>query len=189
MKISVNDVRPGQVLEHQSRLWRVVKTEHVKPGKGPAYVQAKLRGVDGSGIAERRFNSDAVIDGATLDRRDMEYLYSDASGATFMDTDDYEQHIIPENVLGDSLLYVRPNASCTILFSDGTPVSLELPSAVDLVIADTPPGIKGATATNQMKEATCDTGLKTKVPPFIVTGETIRVSTDDGSYISRVKAE
>ncbi|MCA9274331.1 MAG: elongation factor P [Phycisphaerales bacterium] len=184
-----NELKPGMAVNLDGKLYVCVKTDHVKPGKGPAYVQAKLRGVDGSGMAERRFNTDAVIDGATLDRREMEYLYSDASGATFMDTDDYEQHIIPENVLGDSLLFVRPNASCTILFSDGTPVSLELPSAVDLVIADTPPGIKGATATNQMKEATCDTGLKTKVPPFIVTGETIRVSTDDGSYISRVKAE
>lgn len=184
-----NELKPGMAVNLDGKLYVCVKTDHVKPGKGPAYVQAKLRGIDGSGTAEKRFNTDAIIDGATLDRREMEYLYSDPSGATFMDTEDYEQHIIPENVLGDSLLYIRPNVSCTILFSEGNPVLVELPGAVDLVIADTPPGIKGATATNQMKEATCDTGLKTKVPPFIVTGETIRVSTDDGSYISRVKAE
>jgi len=184
-----NELKPGMAVNLDGKLYVCVKTDHVKPGKGPAYVQAKLRGIDGSGTAEKRFNTDAIIDGATLDRREMEYLYSDPSGATFMDTEDYEQHIIPENVLGESLLYIRPNASCNILFSEGNAVLVELPGAVDLVIADTPPGIKGATATNQMKEATCDTGLKTKVPPFIVTGETIRVSTDDGSYISRVKAE
>lgn len=184
-----NELRPGMAVNMDGKLYVCVKTDHVKPGKGPAYVQAKLRGVDGSGMAERRFNSDATVDGATLDRREMEYLYSDASGATFMDTGDFEQHIIPEDVLGDSLLYVRPNANCTILFHEEKPVSLELPSSVDLQITDTPPGIKGATVTNQLKEATLETGLKTKVPPFIITGETVRVSTEDGSYLSRVKTD
>ncbi len=184
-----NELRPGMAVNLDGKLYVCTKTDHVKPGKGPAYVQAKLRGVDGSGMAERRFNSDATIDGATLDRRELEYLYSDASGATFMDTSDFDQHIIPADVLGDALLFVRPNGNCTVLFHDGTPVSVELPSAVDLEITDTPPGIKGATVTNQLKEATLETGLKTKVPPFIVTGETIRVSTDDGSYLSRVKAD
>ncbi len=183
-----NELKPGMAVNMDGRLYVCVKTDHVKPGKGPAYVQAKLRAIDG-GIAEKRFNSDAQIDGATLDRREMEYLYSDASGATFMDSEDFEQVIIPTDVLGDALLYIRPNGTCNCLFHEGSPVSVDLPSAVDLEITDTPPGIKGATVTNQLKEATLETGLKTKVPPFIVTGETIRVSTDDGSYLSRVKTD
>jgi elongation factor P len=183
-----NELRPGMAVNMDGRLYICVKTEHVKPGKGPAYLQAKLRGIDG-GIAEKRFNSDAQVDGATLDRREMEYLYSDGTGATFMDSEDFDQVIIPTDVLGDALLYIRPNGTCTCLFHEGSPISVDLPSAVDLEISDTPPGIKGATVTNQLKEATLETGLKTKVPPFIVTGETIRVSTEDGSYLSRVKTD
>lgn len=184
-----NELRPGMAVNMDGRLYLCVKTDHVKPGKGPAYLQAKLRAIGVGGITEKRFNSDAEIDGATLDRREMEYLYSDAQGATFMDTEDFDQVVMPTDVLGDALLYIRPNGTCTCLFHEGNPVAIELPSAVDLEVTDTPPGIKGATVTNQQKEATLETGLKTKVPPFIVTGETIRVSTEDGSYLSRVKTD
>ena len=103
--------------------------------------------------------------------------------------DDYEQHILSENILGDALLYLAPNSTLTVLVYEEKPVTIELPASVELVITDTPPGIKGATATNQLKEATCETGLKTRVPPFISNGEKIKVSTEDGSYISRVKEE
>ncbi|MEO1582996.1 MAG: elongation factor P [Planctomycetota bacterium] len=184
-----NELRPGMAIDLDGKLYVVIKTEHTKPGKGPAYVQAKMRGVDGSGTAERRFNSDANVDGATLDRREMEYLYSDGTGATFMDCEDFDQSVLGEDLLGDALLYVKPNTTITVLCHEGTPVSIELPSAVELEVSDTPPGIKGATATNQLKEATLETGLKTRVPPFIVNGELVKVSTDDGSYLSRAKAE
>jgi elongation factor P len=171
------------------RLLVVIKTDHVKPGKGPAYIQAKMRDVTGAGTMEKRFNSSDTIDGVTLDRRDMEYLYSDNDGATFMDTNDFEQLVITPNVLGDALLYLAPNASSTVLCHDGKPINMELPASVEVTVVDTPPGIKGATVTNQLKEATCDTGLKTRVPAFIEPGEKIRVTTEDGSYISRVKAD
>lgn len=184
-----NELRPGMAINLDGKLYVVVKTDHTKPGKGPAYVQAKMRGVDGSGTAERRFNTDAVVEGATLDRREMEYLYSDASGATFMDTEDYEQSILSEELLGDMMLYLKPNSTVTALCHEGLPVSLELPAAVELEVTDTPPGIKGATATNQLKEATLETGLKTRVPPFIVNGEVVKVSTSDGSYMSRAKGD
>ncbi len=171
------------------RLLVVIKTDHVKPGKGPAYIQAKMRDVTGAGTMEKRFNSSDTIDGVTLDRRDMEYLYSDNDGATFMDTSDFEQLVITPDVLGDALLYLAPNATSTVLCHDGKPITMELPASVEVTVVDTPPGIKGATVTNQLKEATCDTGLKTRVPAFIEPGEKIRVATEDGSYISRVKAD
>ena len=187
--MKANDLRTGTAVQMNGKLYVVVKTEHTKPGKGPAYIQAKMRAVDGTGTTEKRFNSSDEVDAATIDRRTMEYLYSDADGATFMDLEDYDQSIIPSEVLGDALLYLAPNAQTTVLVYEGTPISLELPASVEVTITDTPPGIKGATATNQLKEATLETGLKTRVPPFIVNGEAVKVSTEDGSYMSRAKSE
>lgn len=187
--MKANDLRPGMAVSVDGRLLVVIKTDHVKPGKGPAYVQAKMRDVSGAGTIEKRFGSADNVEGVTLDRRSMEYLYSDGDGATFMDTETYDQLTIPEAVLGDSLLYLAPNSVTTVLCRDGNPITMELPASVEVTIVDTPPGIKGATVTNQLKEATCDTGLKTRVPPFIEPGEKIKVSTEDGSYISRVKSD
>ncbi|MFG0286021.1 MAG: elongation factor P [Phycisphaerales bacterium JB039] len=187
MAAKANELRPGMAARFDGKLYAVVKCEHTKPGKGPAYYQVKLKDIAGGGHIEKRLQGGDVVDIATLDRREMEYLYSDASGATFMDTDTYDQVVLPEDVLGDALLYLAPNASCVVQFYEGRAITLELPASVEVTIVDTPPGIKGATATNQLKEATCDTGLKTRVPPFITTGEKIRVSTEDGSYMSRAR--
>ncbi len=187
--MKANEMRPGMAVNLDGRLLVIIKTDHVKPGKGPAYIQAKMRDVTGAGTMEKRFNSTDSIDGVNLDRREMEYLYSDGDGATFMATDDYEQLIITEDVLGDALLYLAPNATTTVLCHDGKPITLELPASVEVTITDTTPGIKGATVTNQLKEAECDTGLKTRVPPFIEIGEKVKVSTEDGSYMSRVKSD
>lgn len=186
--MKANDLKPGVAVDVDGKLYVVTRAEHTKPGKGPAYVQAKMRAIDGSGTVEKRFNSTEEVSGATLDRRTMEFLYDDGSGGgVFMDLESYDQIELHGEIVSDALQYLAPNTQCMVLFHDGRPVVLELPAAVDLTITDTPPGIKGATATNQLKEATCETGLKTRVPPFITTGEKIRVSTSDGSYISRVK--
>lgn len=188
--MKANDLKPGVAVNVDGRLYVVTNAVHTKPGKGPAYIQAKMRSIDGSGTVEKRFNSTDNVEGATLDRREMEFLYPDGSGGgTFMDTENYDQVELNEDILGDTLLYLAPNSTCNILFHEGKAVVIELPASVELTITDTPPGIKGATATNQLKEATCETGLKTKVPPFIVTGERIKVSTADASYISRVKGD
>jgi len=188
--MKANEIRPGMALNLNGKLYVVAKIGHVKPGKGPAYIQAKMRAVDGSGMKEQRFSGSEVVDGATLDKREMEFLYDDgAGGGTFMDLKDYDQVELSNDLLDDTLLYMAPNSSCTVLFHEEKPVAIELPSAVVLTIADTAPGIKGATATNQLKEAECDTGLKTRVPPFIAIGEKIRISTEDGSYMARVKEE
>lgn len=183
--MKANDMRGGNGVKIDNKLYVVVKTEHTKPGKGPAYIQARLKDVISGANMERRFGSTEEVESVTFDRREMEYLYSDASGATFMDTEDYDQMIIPAEVLGDALLYLVPNTTANVVCYEGNPIIVELPAAVEVEVSDTAPGIKGATATNQLKEATCETGLKTRVPPFITNGEKIRVSTADGSYLSR----
>jgi len=183
--MKANSLRAGNAVRIDGKLCVVVKTEHTKPGKGPAYIQARMKDIAAGGIVERRFNATEEVEDVTLDRRTMEFLYTDASGATFMDSENFDQFVVPEDVLGDALLYLAPNSSATVLLFEGQPVTMELPASVEVVVSDTPPGIKGATKTNQLKEATCETGLKTKVPPFIEPGEKIRVSTEDGSYMSR----
>jgi len=187
--MKANELKVGNAVRVDGTLYICIKTDHVKPGKGPAYLQAKFRAVTGAGIMERRFNSSETIEDVLLDRREMEYLYSDSSGATFMDLETYDQMVIDADLLGDALLFLSPNTQLTVLCHDGNPITLDLPAAVELTIADTTPTVKGATATNQLKEATCDTGLKTRVPPFIQIGEVIKVSTADGSYMSRSKGD
>ncbi|MEN0019423.1 MAG: elongation factor P [Planctomycetota bacterium] len=183
--MKATEVRPGVAVVFDGKLYVVIKTEHTKPGKGPAYIQVKAKDIAQGGHIEKRLNSSDNVDAATVDRREMEYLYSDNDGATFMDLEDYDQQVLNEDLLGDALLYLTPNTSCTVLCYEGKPITIEMPAAVELEVTDTPPGIKGATATNQLKEAVCETGLKTRVPPFISNGEKIKVSTSDGSYMSR----
>lgn len=185
--MKATELRPGMGVKIDGKLYVITSFEHRTPGNLRAFIQVKIRSVQGGQTVEKRLSSSEDIETVDLDRRTVEYLYSDSTGAIFMDTETYDQSVIPEEILGDALLYLRPNAQATVLFHDSNPVSMELPSAVELEIKDTPPGIKGATATNQMKEATLETGLKTKVPPFIEPGETIKINTSDGSYISRAK--
>ena len=189
MALKINELRAGMAIEMDGRVLVVLRTDHVKPGKGPAYVQAKMKDIAVGGVMERRFNSSDTVEQVMVDRREMEYLYSDPSGATFMDLEDYDQNIIAADLLGDALMYIKPNTTLTVLCHDGNPISVELPAAVELTITDTTPQVKGTTATNQLKEATCETGLKTRVPPFIEIGELVKISTEDGSYMSRAKAE
>ena len=166
--------------------WLVVNTEHVKPGKGPAYTQVKLRNVQTGSHAEKRLRSGEVVEQVNIDRRNLEYLYSDNTGAVFMDNETYDQMTIPSDILGDAMLYLKPNTTATGLIYKDNVISIELPATVELEITDTAPGIKGATATNQLKEATCETGLKTRVPPFITIGEVVKISTESGDYQGRV---
>jgi elongation factor P len=168
------------------KLFVITQFEHRTPGNLRAFIQVKLREISTGKHIEKRLSSSEDVDVVNLDRRDMEFLYSDgAGGGTFMDLQTYDQVEMSGEVLGDAMLFLPPNAKCNVLFHEANPVSIELPPSVELSITDTPPGIKGATATNQLKEATCETGLKTKVPGFIDVGERIRVSTSDGSYQSR----
>ena len=180
------DLRNGMAIGLNGQVWLVVKYEHVKPGKGPAYTQVKLKNVVTGAHQEKRLRSGEEIDQVDLDRREMEYLYSDASGAVFMDCQTYDQSALPPEVLGDAMVYLKPNTAVTGLVFNGQVLAIEMPAVVDLEVTETAPGIKGATATNQLKEAVCETGLKTRVPPFIKEGEVVRISTETGEYLSRV---
>lgn len=183
--MKATDIRPGYGIKVDGKLCVATQVDHRTPGNLRAFMQIKYKEVLTGKVLEKRWSSGDEIEVFTLDKRDMEYLYSDNTGATFMDKDNFDQVTIPEDTFAESLKYLAPNSSATILFYENNPVSMELPAAVELVITECPPGVKNATATNQLKDATCETGLKTRVPAFINEGEKIKVSTVDGSYISR----
>lgn len=181
------DLRPGYGVKMDGKLWVVVNYEFRNPGNLRSFVNVKFKAVQSAGQVEKRMQPSEDVEIIDLDRRPMEYLFSDSHGATFMDAETYDQIVMPKDVLGDALLYIRPNASTNVLCYNGNPVSIELPLTVELTIVDTPPGIKGATVTNQLKDAELETGLKTRVPAFIENGETIKINTADGSYLGRAK--
>jgi len=160
---------------------------HVTPGNLRAFVQAKLRRLSDGTMIEKRLRSTEEVEQAFLDRREMEYLYSDKSSHIFMDNKTYDQLTVSDELLGDSIKYFKPNTPVVALTHEGNVVSLELPKVVELAVAETTPVPKGATATNQMKDATLEGGLRIRVPPFIEVGEVVRVNTEDGSYGGRAK--
>ena len=181
-----NELRPGMAVRLDNDLYVVTRCEHVKPGKGPAYIQVKAKSIASGSILDKRLRAAEDVERVILDRRDMEYLYSDGSGHVLMDTESYEQVTVPDGLIGEFMPYIKPNSTVATLTHDGNIISVELPKVVDLEITDTTPVVKGATATNQLKEAETETGLKVRVPPFITIGETVRINTEDGSYLSRV---
>ncbi|HWP41091.1 MAG TPA: elongation factor P [Tepidisphaeraceae bacterium] len=180
-----SDIRRGQAVLLDGRLYVVTNADHNTPGNLRAKVQFKLRDVVKGNIIDRRVGATDDIETATLDRRQVEYLYSDNTGHVIMDLETYDQITIPKEVLGEDIKFLKPNTQFTALFYDGKVLSYELPKTVDLKVTDTQPGIKGATATNQLKDAQLETGLRTRVPPFIEIGEVVRISTETGEYISR----
>src|SRR3984957_8182878 len=180
-----SEVRRGQAVIIDGKLYVVTNADHNTPGNLRAKVQFKLRDVSKGTIQDKRVGATDDIETATLDRRNVEYLYSEPSGHVLMDLETYDQDTIPKEVFGDDILYLKPNTPLTAMFHDGKVVSYEMPKTVDLLVTDTPPIIKGSTATNQLKEATMETGLTTRVPGFIVIGETIRINTETGEYLSR----
>lgn len=183
--MKATDLRPGLGVKIDGKLSVLTGVDHRTPGNLRAFIQIKYKEVLSGKTLEKRLSSSDDVEVVDLDRRPMEYLYSDSSGATFMDKENYDQITMPADVLGDALLYMRPNSEAIVLLHDSNPITIELPAAVELVIKDTPPEVRGATVTNQTKEALCDTGLKIRVPAFIKVGETVKVSTADGSYLSR----
>ena len=180
-----SDIRRGEAVVIDGKLYVVTNADHNTPGNLRAKVQFKLRDVSKGTIMDKRVGATDDIDVVNLDRRQVEYLYSDNTGHVLMDQETYDQHTIPPEVFGDDILYLKPNTQLEALFHDGKMVSYDLPKTVEHKIVDTPPGIKGATATNQQKEATTETGLKIKVPPFIEIGEVVRISTETKGYLSR----
>jgi len=180
-----SDIRRGQAVIMDGKLYVVTNADHNTPGNLRAKVQFKLRDVLKGTIQDKRVGATDDIETATLDRRQVEYLYTDTEGLVLMDMETYDQNTIPKEVFGDDVLYLKPNTAMTAMFHEGKVVSYELPKSVDLKVTETQPSIKGATATNQLKEAIMETGLTTRVPGFIEIGETLRISTETGAYLSR----
>ena len=180
-----SEIRKGQAVIIDGKLFVVTGADHNTPGNLRAKVQFKLRDVSKGTIMDKRVGATDDIETTTLDSRNVEYLYSDNEGHVLMDLETYDQNTIPKEVFGDDIKYLKPNTQLTAMFHEGKVVSYELPKTVDLKVTDTAPSIKGATATNQQKDAELETGLKTRVPPFIEIGEVIRISTETGQYMSR----
>jgi elongation factor P len=185
--MKANDLRPGMATIFEGKLYLCVKAMHVTPGNLRAFVQVKLRALDSGTIIDHRLRSTDDIEQTFLDRREMEYLYSEKTGHVLMDNQTYDQITVSDDLIGESIKFFRPNTPLIALVHEGNIVAIELPKTVELTVTETNPVTKGATATNQLKEAVLETGLKTRVPPFIEVGEVVRISTEDGSYIARAK--
>lgn len=184
--MKATDLRPGYGVKMDGKLFVITNFEHRTPGNLRAFIQIKIRNVTTGQIIEKRLSSSDDVEVIDLDRRPMQYLYREGQGAVFMDNETFDQITMPEGVLGDALMYLRENAECVVMMYDGRPILIELPGSVELKVTETtPPMSQKVTATNVQKEATLETGLKTRLPDFIKEGETVRISTSDGSYQSR----
>ena len=185
MAIPATQLRPGMVIKHNNDLHSVFSVEHRTPGNLRAFIQAKLRNLRTGAMFEHRFRSSDAIEKITVDETQMEYLYQDGDSYVFMNTENYEQLYLSRDVLGDAVDYLTANLQIKVEFFDGKPVGVELPQIVDLKVVETEPGLKSATASSVTKPAKTETGLVVQVPPFINEGETIRVDTSEGAYLSR----
>ena len=174
------------VLDLNGELWQVQWFQHHKPGKGNTVVRSKLKHVLSGKIIDKTFNSDTKVDTATIDRRDMQYLYLDGEDYVFMDNATYDQIQIPAGVVGEARFYLLDNQTATVALHEGTPLFIELPASVELEVTYTEPGLQGDRSTGGTKPATVQTGKEIQVPLFITTGEKIKVDTRDGSYSGRV---
>jgi|HubBroStandDraft_6_1064221.scaffolds.fasta_scaffold127732_1 translation elongation factor P len=182
---TTNDLKNGMTLNLDGGLWTVVEFQHVKPGKGGAFVRTKLKNITSGKVVDRTFNAGVKVDVATVDRREMQYLYREGADFVFMDTEDYDQPRIPASVVGDAANYLLEEQTVTVAFNDGTPLYLDLPAAVELTISQTDPGVQGDRSTGGTKPATLETGATIQVPLFISTGEKIKVDTRTGQYLGR----
>ena len=182
---TTNDLKNGMTLNIDGALWSVVDFQHVKPGKGGAFVRTKLKNVLSGKVVDRTFNAGVRVEIANVDKREMQYLYREGDDFVFMDTTDYDQPHIPASVVGGASDYLLEEQMATIAFNDGTPLYVELPAAVELTVSQTDPGLQGDRSTGGTKPATLETGAQIQVPLFIITGEKIRVDTRSGGYLGR----
>ena len=185
--ISASEFRNGVTFEMDGKVMQVIEFQHVKPGKGAAFVRVKMRNVITGGVTETSFNPTAKYPTAYIERKKMEYSYNDGNLYYFMDGDTYELVPIGADVLGDNFKFVQENMTCTVKSYKGKVFAVEPPNFVDLVVTETEPGFKGDTATNVQKPATLETGAQIKVPLFINEGDKIRIDTRTGEYLERCK--
>jgi elongation factor P len=185
--MKANNLRRGNIVKFEGDLWRVFEVEHQTPGNLRARVQTKLKNLRNGAMKDQRFRSEDEVEKAHLDQKTMQFLYRDGADFHFMDMANYEQTHISEEVLGDAVYYLIPETSIDVDFYEGNPVGIELPTTVELKVVETTPEVKGGTAGAQRKPAKLETGLMVQVPAFVGEGEVIRVTTEDGAYLERVK--
>jgi elongation factor P len=181
-----NDLRNGMVLLIDGQLWSVIEFQHVKPGKGPAFVRTKLRSVTTGKVVDKTFNAGVKVETANVDRRDMQYLYNDGSGFVFMDLTSYDQITLDENVVGDAKNFLLENQNAVVALHEGNPLYVELPASVILEITYTEPGLQGDRSTGGTKPATLETGYQIQVPLFVENNTKVKVDTRTGDYLGRV---
>jgi len=181
-----NDLKNGLVLNIDGQLWTVIEFQHVKPGKGPAFVRSKLKNVLTGKVVERTFNAGVKVETASVDKREMNYLFNDGSGFVFMDNQNYEQMTLSEDVVGEAKDYLLENQGAVVAVYEGNPIYVELPASVVLEITYTEPGLQGDRSSGGTKPATVETGLQIQVPLFIEQNVKVRVDTRTGEYLGRV---
>ena len=182
---TTNDLKNGLVLDLDGQLWTVVQFQHVKPGKGGAFVRTTLKNVMSGKVVDRTFNAGTKVETATVDKRSMTYLYREGDDFVFMDSDTYEQVPVPVATVGDGAGYLLENTEAVVAIHEDVPLYVELPTSVELVISHTDPGLQGDRSTGGTKPATLETGATIQVPLFVTTGEKVKVDTRDGRYLGR----
>ena len=183
---STSDFKNGLVLKIDNKLQQIVEFQHVKPGKGPAFVRTKLKDVVSGKTTDKTFNAGGKVETATVDRRDMTFLYRDGEDYVLMDEKTYDQINLAPHLMGDAARFLLENTSVQVSFHEGEPLFAELPVSVDLAVQQTDPGLQGDRSTGGTKPATLETGAEVQVPLFIETGDVLKIDTRDGSYLSRV---
>ena len=184
--IAAGDFKNGVTLEIEGTVYQILEFQHVKPGKGAAFVRTKLKDIKNGGVIERSFRPTEKFPEARIDRKDMQYLYQDGDLYYFMDNDTYEQIALGSELIGDALKFVKENEMCKVCSHNGNVFSIEPPLFVELQVTDTEPGFKGNTATGATKPAIVETGAQVNVPLFVENGEVIKIDTRTGEYLSRV---
>jgi elongation factor P len=183
---STADIRNGVVINIDGQLWSVIEFQHVKPGKGGAFVRTKLKNIMTGKVVDKTYNAGTKIETENVDRRDYQYLYNDGSGFVFMDTSDYDQITVPSEIVGDAANFMLENQMATVAMNNGNPLYVELPASVVLEITYTEPGLQGDRSTGGTKPATVETGHQIQVPLFVETGTRVKVDTRTGDYLGRV---
>ena len=187
MKINGNEIRPGNVIEHKGGLWIAVKTQAVKPGKGPAYAQVELKNaIDGTKLNER-FRSSETVERVRLEQKDYQFLYADGDMLTFMDSDTYDQIQIPRDLLEERAAFLQDGMKVTVESHEGRPIGVEIPDQVTLEVVEAEPVVKGQTAASSYKPAKLENGVRVLVPPFVGVGERVVVDTNELTYVRRAE--
>ena len=185
---TTNDLKNGMVLNLDGQLWAVVEFQHVKPGKGPAFVRTKIKNVESGKVVDKTFNAGTKVETASVDKRDMQYLYNDGTNYVFMDVQTFDQLEVSPEVMGSAVDYLLENQNAVVATNEGRVLYVELPASVELVVEHTEPGLQGDRSSGGTKPARLETGKEIQVPLFIDSGEKVKVDTRDGSYLGRVKA-